>query len=137
MPENVLIIESWRAVFREGFAPALSTAGLEALAKALREDDEKVQQCGTTVVGWGFDPAKNEPVCCCPIAYAIWKGEDVQTAEDVDIAFDQVCKEAGDESVLFIRWVDSVPREQMLDQLLPEVESVLAERKKEVPSHSS
>ena len=42
-------IESWRMVWREGFAPVLSTAGLLALREALLSDDARLSQGSTTL----------------------------------------------------------------------------------------
>ena len=41
-------MESWRKVWREGFAPVLSTAGLQALRKALTADDTRLIQGSTS-----------------------------------------------------------------------------------------
>lgn len=41
-------MQSWQRVWREGFAPQLSTEVLEGLATALREDDVRLKQGQTT-----------------------------------------------------------------------------------------
>lgn len=49
-------MESWRRVWREGFAPAMSDAALTALRAGLANDDERIVQGSTTVshpLAWG------------------------------------------------------------------------------------
>lgn len=41
-------MQSWRKIWREGFAPALPTEGLVALKKALDEGDPRLTQGSTT-----------------------------------------------------------------------------------------
>ena len=41
-------MESWQKAWRDGFAPLLSTAGLQALRRALIDDDERLVQGSTT-----------------------------------------------------------------------------------------
>src|SRR4051812_30523867 len=76
---GVLIMESWRKVWREGFAPQLSTSGLEALRKALHEDDPRLIQGATTsppplqcVQDWPVD-------ACCVLGFCSWQGEALET----------------------------------------------------------
>lgn len=127
-------IESWKKVFREGVAPLLSTPGLVALAKALREDDPRLCQGATTVpppmqavAEWPVEEA-------CAVAYAGWKGDGKTTVADVEEAFARVCfecdKRLGEAAACryLLNWFDETPRDEMRRLLLPEVELALAER---------
>ncbi len=128
-------IESWRKVWREGFAPLLPTAGLEALAEALRTDDKRLLQGATTqppplttVLHWPCEAG-------CPVSFC-WMGfAEGAVVGAVEGFFADVIRRAGqrlgDETAprLFLNWVDDTPRGEMIQELLPEVERVLAERK--------
>jgi hypothetical protein len=128
-------LESWRIVWRDGIAPALSTAGLEALAEALRTDDKRLAQGQTTtppplmsVQDWPCEAAD-------AIGYAGWQGEGLGTVGEVEEFFARVCFEAdqrlGEPAACrwFLNWFDDTPRDQMRAELLAEVERVLSERK--------
>jgi hypothetical protein len=130
--------ELWRRQWRAGVAPALSTPGLEALARGLRRDDPALLQGMTAYPdylrharAWGaHDPCEG----ACAIAYAAWKGDGVTDTGAVSGAFLAVCHRA--ESALgvpgapsaFLDWYDRTPRGEMRAALLPEVELELARR---------
>jgi hypothetical protein len=127
-------IESWRMVWREGFAPVLSTAGLVALQQALRSDDHRLTQGSTTtppplmcVQDWPVEAA-------CALGFCGWQGEDLETVGEVEEFFARACFEAderlGEPAACrwFLNWFDDTPRDQMRKLLLEEVERVLAER---------
>jgi hypothetical protein len=127
-------IESWRMVWREGFAPVLSTAGLVALQQALRSDDHRLTQGSTTtppplmcVQDWPVEAA-------CALGFCGWQGEDLETVGEVEEFFARACFEAderlGEPAACrwFLNWFDDTPRDQMRKLLLDEVERVLAER---------
>ena len=87
-------MESWRMVWREGFAPVLSTAGLEALWRALFSDDPQLTQGSTTtppplmsMQDWAVEG-------CCSIGYCGWKGVGLQTVGEVEEFFSRSCFEA-------------------------------------------
>ena len=62
-------LESWRRTWREGFAPVLSIANLQALRKALQEDDPRLLQ-GATCCPPPLACLQDWPVeGACPIAY--------------------------------------------------------------------
>jgi len=127
-------IESWRMVWREGFAPVLSTAGLVALREAPRSDDHRLTQGSTTtppplmcVQDWPVDAA-------CALGFCGWQGEDLETVGEVEEFFARACFEAderlGEPAACrwFLNWFDDTPRDQMRKLLLEEVDRVLAER---------
>ena len=127
-------MESWKRVWREGFAPVLSSAGLEALARALESDDPRLVQIVTTqpppmpgLLNWPVEAA-------CAVAYAGWRGDRLVTVAEVDDYFACVCREADRQlgcataCRLFLNAFDEWPREEMVRQLLPEVRRELRRR---------
>ena len=127
-------METWRQVWREGVAPQLSTAGLEALQKALQADDERLLQGATTsppplqcVRDWAVEGA-------CVIGYCGWQGDGLETVSEVEEFFAQVCfevdKALGEPAACrwFLNWFDDTPRQEMRRELLIEVQRTLAER---------
>lgn len=127
-------MESWKTVWREGFAPSLSTAGLEALREALINHSEELSQGSTTtppplmcVQDWPVEAA-------CAVGYCGWRGEGLETVGEVEEYFARCCFEAdqrlGEPAACrwFLNWFDDTPREEMYLELLNEVESVLDER---------
>ena len=127
-------MESWRKVWREGFAPVLSTAGLQALRKALLGDDGRLTQGSTTtppplmcVQDWAVEG-------CCAVGFCGWQGEGLETVGQVEEFFARCCFEAdqrlGEAAACrwFLNWYDDTPREEMRTLLLSEVSRTLAER---------
>jgi hypothetical protein len=127
-------MESWRMVWREGFAPVISTAGLEALWQALRGDDLRLTQGSTTtppplmcVQDWAVEG-------CCAVGFCGWQGEGLETVGQVEEFFARCCFEAdqrlGEPAGCrwFLNWFDDTPREEMRRELLAEVERTLAQR---------
>lgn len=130
-------MESWRTVWRDGFAPLLPTAGLIALRTALETDDPRLLQGATTV------PA---PLQCmqthycegaCAVSFAGWQGEDgpeLPTVGEVEEFFARACYECdqrmGEPAACrwFLNWFDDTPRDELRRELLPEVERVLKQR---------
>lgn len=87
-------MEAWQKVWRDGFAPSLSTAGLRALLGALERDDARLIQGHTTepppaqfAAGWPVTGA-------CPVAFCAWQGDGVDTVGDVEDFFAKACLEA-------------------------------------------
>lgn len=125
-------METWVRVWRSGIAPQLSTPGLEALRKALVEDDSRLIQGATTTP----PPLAGVQVWTCKAACGIAFPFMVEgaTVGEVEIAFARACFEC-DQAIgepagcrWFLNWFDETPREEMRQKLLPEVERVLAER---------
>lgn len=127
-------MESWRLVFRDGFAPVLSTRGLETLAEALRTDDPRLTQGSTTtppplmcVQDWPCEAA-------CPLGFCGWQGDDLTSVGQVEEFFARACFEAdqrlGEPAACrwFLNWFDNTPRDAMRAALLAEVELALSQR---------
>ena len=126
-------MESWRRVWREGFAPSLSTEHLKALRDALRCDDKRLIQAATTspppllcVQDWPAEGADAIGLCG-------WLGGDLKTVGEVTEFFAKTCFEA-DQRIggpaacrWFLNWYDDTPREEMRKDLLEEVELSLSQ----------
>src|SRR5579883_830765 len=108
-------MEGWRKVWREGFAPVLSTESLEALADALERDDRRLTQGSTTtppplmcVQDWPCEGA-------CALGYCGWHGEGLQSVGEVEEFFAKCCFEAdrrlGEPAACrwFLNWFDDTP----------------------------
>ena len=128
-------MESWRKVWREGFAPLLSNAALEALKRGLMSDDHQLLQ-GATTSPPPLQYAQEWPVeAACVLGYCGWKGEGLETVAEVEEFFAQACFEAdqrlGDPAACryFLNWFDDTPREEMRRLLLAEVNHTLARRR--------
>jgi hypothetical protein len=132
-------MESWRKVWREGLAPQISTAGLEALRSALLNDDPRLLQSATTsppplqcVQDWPVDGA-------CGLGYCGWQGDGLETVAEVEEYFARSCFECdqllGEPAACrwFLNWFDETPREEMRQLLLAEVNRSLAQRLSEKP----
>jgi hypothetical protein len=127
-------MEQWRRVWREGLAPQLPTAGLEALGQALARDDSRlIQQFTTNLPSLRF--LRNEKVeATCALGYCGWQGEGLKRLGQVFNFFERVCT-AADEAVgelaasnHFLNWYDNTPRHEMRRQLLAEVQHTLHQR---------
>lgn len=127
-------MESWRIVWRDGFVPVLSTAGLQALRNALRGDDDRLTQGSTTtppplmcVQDWPVEGA-------CALGICGWLGDGLVTVGEVEEHFARCCFEAdtrlGEPAACrwFLNWFDDTPRSEMRRELLSEVELALATR---------
>jgi len=130
-------MESWRKVWREGMAPQLSTAGLQALARGLIADDERLMQGSTTAP----PPLQCMQECAvegaCGVGYCAWQGDGLKTVGEVEEFFARICFETdqhfGEPTACrwFLNWFDDTPRDEMRRLLLPEVQLALAQRAKE------
>lgn len=130
-------MESWRTVWREGVAPQLSTAGLQALCSALIQDDERLLQ-GATTAPPPLHGMRDCPVdSACGIGYCGWRGDGLPTVGAVEEFFLSVCDETdrhfGEPSTCrwFLNWFDDTPREEMRRLLLAEAQRCLALRAKQ------
>ena len=127
-------MESWRKVWREGFAPVLSTGALDALWQALRKDDPRLLQ------GASCNPlplmchGELELCGCCSISWGGWQGEKLATVGEVDEYFARMCFEAdqrlGEPGAIrwFLNWYDDTPRAEMRLEMLDEVQRTLEQR---------
>ena len=127
-------MESWRLVWREGFVPVISTAGLQALREALLGDDPRLTQGSTTtppplmcVQDWPVEAA-------CAIGLCGWLGDGLKTVGEVELRFAETLHKAdqllGEPAAcrFFLDWFDDTPRDQMRRELLAEVETALVDR---------
>jgi hypothetical protein len=127
-------MESWRKVWREGLAPQISTAGLEALREALVNDDARLLQGATTsppplqcVQDWPVEAA-------CGLSYCGWQGDGLESVAEVEDYFAQLCFEAdqvlGEPAACrwFLNWFDETPRDEMRRLLIAELNRTLAQR---------
>lgn len=130
------MIESWRKVWRSGFAPILPTAGLRFLADLLRTDDPRLRQGCTTsppplicVKDWPCEGGCFVAACGMGIGLTT-VGEIDEFFHDKCFAADTMLKEpAGCRRLL--NWFDDAPRGEIIRDLLPEVERELARREGE------
>jgi hypothetical protein len=126
-------MESWRLVWRKT-VPLLSTAALLALREALLIDDPCLIQGATTippplqcVATWPVEAA-------CLLGYAGWKGDGLQTVEEVEGYFARLCFEIDRELEepagcrFLLNWHDETPRDEVRRELLPEILLALAAR---------
>lgn len=133
-------LRSWQEVWRNGFAPLLSTPGLEALAQAIREDDSRLVQGATTtppplmcVQDWPCEAA-------CLLGFCGWIGDGLKTVGEVNEHFAKLCFDAdqrlGEPAACrwLLNWFDDTPRDVMRRDLLGEVERTLQERAQENPT---
>ena len=124
----------WQHAWRNGFAPAISTAGLVALRAALAADDPRLIQGDTTqppplacVADW---PVKAGD----PAAFCGWQGDELETVAEVEDYAARVwfqCDERiGEQGGCrhFLNWWDDTPREEARRELLAEVEREIALR---------
>ena len=128
------MMETWRKVWREGLAPHLSTAGLEALRRALIQNDSRLLQ-GATTSPPPLQSLQDWPVeGACVLGYCGWQGDGLETVGEVEEYFARLCFEAdqalGEPAACrwFLNWFDDTPREEVRALLLGEVNSTLAQR---------
>lgn len=127
-------MQSWELVFRDGFAPGISTAALEALLLALENDDDRLTQGSTTtppplmcVQDWPVEMA-------CALGFCGWQGEDLSTVGEVEEYFAKCCFEAdqrlGEPAACrwFLQWFDDTPRDEMRTELTRVIKDVLLGR---------
>jgi hypothetical protein len=127
-------MESWRKVWREGVAPLLSTTGLEALQRALTNDDARLLQ-GATTTPPPLQCVQDWPVeAACALGFCGWQGEGLETVAEVEEFFARMCFEIdqrlGEPAACrwFLNWFDETPRDEMREELLGEVNRALAQR---------
>ena len=128
-------MESWRKVWRDGLAPLISTAGLEALRAALSNDDARLLQ-GATTTPPPLQCVQDWPVeAACALGYCGWQGEGLESVAEVEEYFARLCFEVdqrlGEPAACrwFLNWFDETPRDEMRALLLPEVNRTLAQRR--------
>lgn len=127
-------MQSWQKVWREGVAPLLSTTGLEALERALKNDDGRLLQ-GATTTPPPLQCVQDWPVeAACALGFCGWQGDGLETVAEVEEFFARTCFEIdqrlGEPAACrwFLNWFDETPRDQMRESLLSEVQRALAQR---------
>ena len=118
-------MESWRLVWRDGFVPVISTAGLESPAGCV------AGRRSAAHAGQHHHPAPAS--CACrtgrskppvPSATAAGRAIDLDTVGEVEEFFARVCFEAdqrlGEPAACrwFLNWFDDTPRDEMRRELL-------------------
>ena len=129
MSEN---IQAWQKCWREGFAPLLSDEGLVELAKALRENDQKLIQGTTCITADGH--RKGDVIGACAISYAGWKGDELTGWDEVEAFFSRCCWKVDQtfgmmgDCRYFLNWFDETPRDQMIEEFLDEIQKTIEKR---------
>ena len=132
-------MESWRLIWRNGFAKILPLDGLESLAEALRTDDQRLLQGVTTtppplmcVQDWPCE-------ACDAVGWAGgFKGNPKATVGEVEEGFARACFDAdqllGEPAACrwLLNWFDDTPRAEMIAHLLPEVELAVRTRREQL-----
>ena len=128
-------MESWRKVWRDGLAPLISTAGLEALRAALANDDARLLQ-GATTTPPPLQCVQDWPVeAACALGYCGWQGEGLESVAEVEEFFARMCCEIDNRlgepagCRWFLNWFDETPRDEMRSLLLTEVNRTLGRRR--------
>jgi hypothetical protein len=128
-------MDSWQKVWREGLAPLVSTAGLEALRTALVNDDARLLQ-GATTTPPPLQCVQDWPVeAACALGYCGWQGEGLESVAEVEEYFARLCFEVdqrlGEPAACrwFLNWFDETPRDEMRRLLLAEVQLTLGQRR--------
>ncbi len=128
-------MECWKKVWRLGLAPVLSTAGLQALHRALVDNDGRLLQGATTNPPALEVLADEEVAGACALGFCFWQGDGRRSVGAVTADFSRLCQTAdevlGEPAACrrFLDWFDATPRSAMRRQLLPEVEGILAQRR--------
>jgi hypothetical protein len=127
-------VENWRRVWRDGFAPCLSDAGLRALLAGLESDDPRLVQGATTMPPpmWA---GKDWPVeSACATGYCGWRGDGLETVAEVEEFFARLCfnvdQRLGEPAGCrhWLNWWDESPRDHVFREMLSEVRIALAGR---------
>ncbi len=128
-------MESWRAVWRRGFAPQFTDSDLEVLREGLLDDDARLIQGATTtpppllcVQDWPIEAA-------CFLGYIAWQSRGLDTVGEVEEFFARCCFNA-DETLgepaacrWVLNWYDDTPRNEMRRGLIEEIDDELNRRR--------
>ena len=120
-------MESWRKVWRNGFAPQLSIPALIALEAGLKGDDPRIIQGATScppallcVKDWTIEGADL-------LGFALWFGKGLETVGELETEWAELCFNA-DQLIQetagcrwFLNWFDDTPRDVMRREMLAEV----------------
>ena len=87
-------MEIWRMVWRKGFVPSLTLAGMLALRDALAVDDPRVTQ-GSTTTPPPLQCVRDWPIeAACSVGYCGWQGDRLVTVGEVEQYFARCCFDA-------------------------------------------
>lgn len=132
-------MESWRKVWRDGFAPQFSTAALAAMRDALANDHPNLVQ-GATTIPAPLQPLADQPAeCCCILGFAAWQVDGLGTVAQLEEEFSLMCFEAdqamGEPAACryFLNWYDETPREEMRREMLAEIDLLLRPNSEAAP----
>src|SRR5262249_14284745 len=128
-------MESWRKVWRGGFSPLFFTVGGGGLGGGLENHPTPAPHRSgppppppVSLAEWAAGEA------ACALVFCAWKGEGLETVGEGEQFFASFCFDAdsplGEPAACryFLNWFDDTPRTQMRQELLAEVELVLAQR---------
>lgn len=109
--------------------PQLPASGVAALRIALRHNDSRILQGGTTRPT-ATHASRLVPVDAAdPIAYALWRGRGLRTVGQVEDAWHELvsttiglCATRGGSVFDLIRWWEETPRAEAVAQLLRELD---------------
>jgi hypothetical protein len=110
-------VESWRGLV----APRLSDAALEALRDGLWRDDGRIRQGLTALPASGPGPIQAGD----PVVYALWQAGEVHTPAGAVRRWAELMGDAG----AVVEFIDTTPREWVVNGLRYEVGLELAKRK--------
>ncbi len=136
-------LPSWKKIWRNGFAPGISTEALRALKRACDEDDRRLIQQATTappplmcVQDWPIEAG-----CALGFCGAVENGgfappnsADGATVGQAEEYFARACFEAdqreGEPAACrwFLNWFDDTPRDEMRRELATEIQLELDRR---------
>src|SRR4051812_40762532 len=84
-------METWRKIWRDGFAPGMSTRSLESLRLALKHNDPRLIQGATTIpepiqsmLDWPAESA-------CVIGFGAWRADGLKTVGQLEEHFSRLC----------------------------------------------
>ena len=124
-------METWRIVWRNGFAPVMDRTHLKAVASGLRADDSRLTQ-GSTCTPSPLMQVQDWPCegACC-FGYGLLATTPGVTVSEVEQLFVETCfqadKRLGEPAGCryFLNWFDDTPRDEMRRELLAEVERAI------------
>jgi hypothetical protein len=141
MSNTIAFATAWQRVWRLGIAPQLTTEGLQGLKAALERNEPRLIT-GATLLPAPLQPELNSPVQgCCPLCYGLLDG--LQPGEVsvglLEQGFAAACRKAdellGEPASVryFLNAVDEWSRDELRQNLSPEIEWALAQRAEKQP----
>jgi hypothetical protein len=127
-------MESWRQVFRDGFAPIAPKKGLEAVRQALLTEDGALVRGTTTMPPLTLGTERWRVEAACLVGMCYWRGEDLHTVAETQGAFGQACLEIDQRLKepaacrYLLAWFDEAPWDEVVAGLLEEIDRELKRR---------